>query len=331
MKLVTFRKTKETSAHFGAVLRDRVLSFEVLQGKTSKNSPFLNDMATYLNNLPESERAARELLGLAEAHFPDFNESEKLKFSEVRFLPPVPAPSALIDFALSPRHLENSLRTLLKYEYPWWSRWFVERVVRNGMKKRAKAGILPYYKGNHQSLIGDGEETSWPPYTCYLDIEPELAFVTGTRDAPIAGFTILNDWSARDVQWPEIVGLGLTRSKDFDRGNGLGPFLVTPEEIQNPRALKVSVRIGDRAVWQGSTSGYSHSPEEALQYLRSIFNPAPGTVIGMGTIADCCGLDRDEWIKPGDRIEITLEGLGILRQIVPQKALDFGLSPWRRR
>jgi len=259
------------------------------------------------------------------------SETEKLRFDEVKFLPPVPAPAALIDFALSPRHLENSLKTLLRYEYPWWSRWLIERTVRNGMKKRTRAGTLPYYKGNHQSLIGDGEETSWPSYTCYLDIEPELAFVTGTPDAPIAGFTILNDWSARDVQWPEIVGLGLTRSKDFDRGNGLGPFLVTPEEIQNPRALKVSVRIGDRAVWEGNTSGYSHSPEEALQYLRSIFNPAPGTVIGMGTIAGCCGLDRDEWIKPGDRIEITLEGLGTLHQLVPQKALDFGLSPWRRR
>jgi len=127
-----------------------------------------------------------------------------------------------------------------------------------------------YYKGNHHAVIGDNDTISWPSYTSYLDIEPELAVVTVTGNMPIAGYTIFNDSSARDVQFPEMIGLGPARSKDFDRSKGLGPFLVTPDEIEDPLGLDVKVTIGRRYEWRGSTKEYSATPEKMLDYLKTI-------------------------------------------------------------
>ena len=94
-----------------------------------------------------------------------------------------------------------------------------------------------YYKCNHNAVIGDNDTIHWPAYSSYLDIEPELAIVTGNEVMPIAGYTIFNDSSARDVQFWEMVGTGPARSKDFGHSKGLGPFIVTPDEIGDPLAL----------------------------------------------------------------------------------------------
>ena len=311
MRLATFRVPGDSGSRFGVVLGERILCSENL---------FLRDALSYLRHLPESEALAREV-----------KQGTLFRLDQVKLLAPVPEPVALIDFSLAPRHLELSLKTFLKYECPWWGRLMVERFVRNGIKKKFREGLFPYYKANHRAVIGDGEETTWPAYASYLDIEPELAFVTGPPEAPVAGFTILNDWSARDVQWSEMAGGGLTRSKDFDRGYGMGPFLVTSDEIKDPLDLKVEVRIGERSVWEGSTSEYSGRPENVLDFIRTVFPPEPGMVIGMGAIPGCSGLDRDEWIQAGERIEMTFEGLGTLRQSVPRNRPPASVSRWKKK
>jgi len=188
-----------------------------------------------------------------------------------------------------------------------------------------------YYKGNHHAVIGDNDTISWPSYTSYLDIEPELAVVTVTGNMPIAGYTIFNDSSARDVQFPEMIGLGPARSKDFDRSKGLGPFLVTPDEIEDPLGLDVKVTIGRRYEWRGSTKEYSATPEKMLDYLKTIFTPLPGTILGMGTIPGCTGLDNDLWLLPGEKIEITFDKLGILRQNTPLSLDKLEHSRWQDR
>ncbi|MBJ8192204.1 fumarylacetoacetate hydrolase family protein, partial [Bacillus cereus] len=114
----------------------------------------------------------------------------------------------------------------------------------------------------------------------YLDIEPELAFVTGKGNC-IAGYVIFNDSTVRDVQWPDFQALtGPTRCKDFDRSKGIGPFLVTPDEIDNPLVLDVDVRIGERLHWKGSTSEYSAHPAKVMEEVLKVFTPLPGTIIG---------------------------------------------------
>lgn len=152
-----------------------------------------------------------------------------------------------------------------------------------------------------------------------MDIEPELAIITGTASNPILGYTVFNDMSARDVQLPEMIGTGPARCKDFDYSNGIGPFIITPDEIGNPLDLKVNVRIGDRYIFEGNTSEYSEKPENVVKFLNTVFTLHPGTIIGMGTIPECTGLDNNLWLYPDDKIEINFEKIGTLKQIIPSK------------
>ncbi len=190
---------------------------------------------------------------------------------------------------------------------------------------------MPYYKCNHRALIGDDDTIGWPRYTSYLDVEPELGIVVGNAETAIAGYLIVNDASARDVQFPEMFGGGPARSKDFDRSNGIGPWLVTPDEIADPLALNVEVAVGERFVWRGFTGEYTRRPEEVVAFTRTVFTPAPGTILAMGTIPDCTGLDNNEWPCPDDVVSIAFTGLGTLRQRIPSPPRDLEPSRWRHR
>ncbi|MBI4970405.1 MAG: fumarylacetoacetate hydrolase family protein [Candidatus Omnitrophica bacterium] len=312
MKLVTFQPKKGGMSRFGYIEGSSVFAFREFP-----------TAADYLFAFPKSEKLAREI-------FRSGKGEGEMSIAEVRFLAPIPHPSALLDFSLASRHLSQAVETLLKHEYGWLERQLVKMSIRANAKKKRQAGMLEYYKANHHAVSGDGDEVEWPDYTAYLDVEAELGVVVGTKEHPVAGYLILNDWSARDVQMPEMFALSLTRSKDFNKSYGLGPYWVTPDEIPNPLALKADVFVGDRWHWQGSTSEYSTTPEKAIEYLRTIFDPVPGTVFGMGTITNCCGLEHDLWVKPGDQIRIAIEGLGELTQFAPQKHIDFSQSRWKK-
>jgi 2-keto-4-pentenoate hydratase/2-oxohepta-3-ene-1,7-dioic acid hydratase in catechol pathway len=329
MKLLNFQTPCGKDSFFGVVVKGWAVSFEVLMHKTGQSRVELSDIYAYLDNLPQSEAMARELLQYGEAYISTMNDAEKTPLEHARILAPVPIPRALIDFGLTPRHLGNSAATLVKHEFG-----IVGKLIAPIIRKRLSAaagGKMLYYKGNHNAIIGDNDTIQWPVYSSYLDIEPELAFITGNHKVPIAGYSIFNDSSARDVQFWEMMGTGPARSKDFAASKGLGPFIVTPDEVGNPLNLNVKVRIGERYGWQGSTSEYSASPEKALEYLKTIFTPLPGSVIGLGTIPDCTGLDNDLWINPGEKIEITFDKLGILRQMTPDVLEKIEPSRWGNR
>jgi 2-keto-4-pentenoate hydratase/2-oxohepta-3-ene-1,7-dioic acid hydratase in catechol pathway len=329
MKLLNFREQTQAAPQFGVVIRGHAVSFAVLCRKLGHDFKELVDVYAYLENLPESYDAALQLVKYGEAYLASFSGEEKIPLEKAKILPPVPVPRALIDFGLSPRHLANSAATLLKHEFGILGK-LIAPVIKKRVAATAKAKKL-YYKGNHNAVIGDNDTLHWPAYTSYLDIEPELAVITGNEKMPIAGYTIFNDTSARDVQFPEMIGMGPSASKDFDHSKGLGPFLVTPDEIGNPLALQVTVTIGKRYQWRGSTAEYSATPQNMLEYLKTIFMPLPGTVLGMGTIPDCTGLDHDLWILPGEHIEIMFERLGILRQNTPVGLGKIQPSRWRNR
>jgi len=168
----------------------------------------------------------------------DLVSEERLPLDQVKILPPVPRPSALIDFALAPEHMLNSGLTLVKHEKSWPVSPVIGAIIRRDYSKNRHSPDFKCYKGNHNAIIGDSDATYWPSFTSYLDVEAELGVVVGGTqrglslagsEAAIAGYVIFNDFSARDVQWLELMGrLGLARCKDFDRSNGIGPFLVTP-------------------------------------------------------------------------------------------------------
>ena len=159
---------------------------------------------------------------------------------------------------------------------------------------------LSYYKCNMNTIVGDGQTIPWPSYTSRLDVEPELAVVYGNEKQPVAGFCIFNDISARDVQAPEFIG-GFCLTKDMAKGNQLGPYLVTPDEVGDPYNLKVTVLVNGHVMFQGSTSEISNKAEDVFAWLKFIAPLRPGSVMGMGTIPDCTGLDHDNFIDPVPR------------------------------
>jgi 2-keto-4-pentenoate hydratase/2-oxohepta-3-ene-1,7-dioic acid hydratase in catechol pathway len=337
MKLVTFRTEKSAVNQFGLVLNEKIYSFNSLMKHFKHRHTCLESIDAYLEDLPASYHLALELQDKILTGKNHVSSLRGLDPDRVMILPPVPKPAALLDFGLSPRHLINSACTLFRHELPWPVNYIAWSVVRRRLKKIDTNRLL-YYKGNHNELIGHGETTHWPSYTSYLDIEPELAFVTGKSNVRgqspenvVAGYCILNDFSARDVQFPEMIGLGLARSKDFARGNGLGPVLVTPDEAGYPLSLAVTVSVGERYVWKGTTAEYAAAPGDIIRFLEGVFTLRAGTVIGMGTVPGCCGLDNDRWLWPGDRIDITFDKLGTLTQYIPADIGVLQNSRWTHR
>jgi 2-keto-4-pentenoate hydratase/2-oxohepta-3-ene-1,7-dioic acid hydratase in catechol pathway len=316
MKLVRFIAGSR-SPLFGVVVRNQAVSFAALQEKAGTSHAQLADSGTYLAGLPDSERLAKELLAWGEQHLEELGEGEHFPLDAVRLLEPVEV-AALFDFGLTPRHLKNSAETMMKYEKdnPQTApllQAFAKAVL--APKSRPAAGQpepLSYYKCNMNSIVGDGETVPWPAYTSRLDIEPELAVVYGNERQPVAGFCIFNDVSARDVQATEFVG-GFCLTKDMAKGNQLGPYLVTSDEVSDPYNLAVTVRVNGRVKYQGSTTDISHKAEAVFAWLAFIAPLKPGSVVGFGTIPDCTGCDHDDFVDPGAKIEITFERLGTLR------------------
>lgn len=330
MKLIRFASADDPNPRFGAVVGDHAVAFAAMPGVSGFDAALLESVESYLGSLPASEALARRMLE-------EWDDGQGgIPIAEARILAPVPNPAALLDFGLTPKHLMNSAATLIRYEYGRLAAAVVMPILRRRLKRMLSSPALPYYKGNHREIVGNGDEVGWPSYASYVDIEPELAFVVGTPAQPIAGYLIYNDMSARDVQMPEMTAAGPARSKDFRRGNGLGPYLVTADEVGDPRALAVAVRVIDRRgqerfAWRGHTSEYVHPPERILEFLEPVFTPAPSTVIGMGTVPDCTGLDNDRWIEPGDEVFITFDRLGTLHQRIPEQLPPLDPSRWPAR
>lgn len=316
MKLIRFITADSPNPHFGIVVRDQAVPLATLQIKAGKPSPYLTDSKAYLANLPDSERAAKELLAWGEQHLGELGAGERFPLHAVRLLEPVEV-AALFDFGLTPRHLKNSGETIGKYEKdnPQTAP-LLQAFAKAVMAPKAKPPVgqpeaLSYYKCNMNTIVGDGETVPWPAYTSRLDVEPELAVVYGNEKQPVAGFCIFNDVSARDVQATEFVG-GFCLTKDMAKGNQLGPYLVTPDEIGDPYNLKVTVEVNGKVKYQGLTSEISHKAGAVFAWLGFIAPLKPGTVVGFGTIPDCTGCDNDNFIDPGADIQITFERLGTL-------------------
>lgn len=316
MKIIRFTTAGSATPSFGVVIHNHAVPFAALQAKTGKTSPHLGNSRSYLANLPDSEQAARELLAWGEEHLGELGPGEKFPVEAVRLLEPIEV-VALFDFGLTPRHLKNSCDTCMKYEKD-------NPQTASLLQAFAKAVMAPkpepvpgrpeplsFYKSNMNAIVGDGETVPWPAYTWRLDVEPELAVVYGNEKQPVAGFCIFNDVSARDVQATEFVG-GFCLTKDMAKGNQLGPYLVTTDEVGDPYNLKVTVVVNGQVKYQGSTSEISHKAEDVFAWLGFMAPPKPGTVAGFGTIPDCTGLDHDDFIDPGAEIQITFERLGTL-------------------
>ena len=332
MKLIRFVVKGSNFPSFGVVVADQAIAFSVLQSKSGATHDFLSDSTSYLSNLPESEQVAQSLMKWGEQHLNEFSEGECFALDAVRLLEPIEV-AAMFDFGLTPQHLKNSFETLMKYEKddpqtgPILKAIAKKLLADKNEESTKKEESLSYYKCNMNSIVGDDVTIPWPLYTARLDIEPELAVVYGNAKQPVAGFCIFNDISARDVQAPEFIA-GFCFTKDMESGNQLGPYLVTPDEIGDPYNLEVNVIVNGKARFKGSTSEISHQAEAIFSWMERICPFGTGTVVGFGTIPGCTGLDFDDFLDPGDVVEISIDKLGSLHCRFEEPKASLNPSRW---
>jgi fumarylacetoacetate (FAA) hydrolase len=192
---------------------------------------------------------------------------------------------------------------------------------------------VPVFYFSNSSAVVAHEADVWAPRESQaLDYELELACVIGrtARDLPaddaameaVAGFTIMNDWSARDLQRVEMaVGLGPSKSKDF--ATSLGPELVTTDELTNRYSggrlhLEMTATVNGRVLSRGNAASMHWSWPQLLAHASRDVTLRPGDVLGSGTVGSGCILELTPeavggWLKPGDLVELNIEGLGTLR------------------
>ncbi|MFJ7278522.1 fumarylacetoacetate hydrolase family protein [Kitasatospora sp. NPDC098663] len=158
------------------------------------------------------------------------------------------------------------------------------------------------------------------------DYELEFACVLGRggTDIPAAdaqahifGYTVFNDFSARDTQLEEITtGLGLSKSKDFTGSNVLGPWIVTADEVGDPYRLTMTARINGEEVSRGTSADMHHSFADMIAFTSRSTRLHPGEVLCSGTVATGCGLEHGRFLELGDTVELEVPGLGVLRNRV---------------
>jgi 2-keto-4-pentenoate hydratase/2-oxohepta-3-ene-1,7-dioic acid hydratase in catechol pathway len=127
----------------------------------------------------------------------------------------------------------------------------------------------------------------------------------------IGAYTIINDFSARDLQAKIMrIGLGPAKAKDFN--TGLGPWMVTPDEIPDPRNLKMRAWVNGE-LWAEGNSGASHYTfEQAIAFACEYQTLYPGDVLASGTVGGGCGLEQDRFLNSGDQVELEIEHIGRL-------------------
>jgi 2-keto-4-pentenoate hydratase/2-oxohepta-3-ene-1,7-dioic acid hydratase in catechol pathway len=187
-----------------------------------------------------------------------------------------------------------------------------------------------YYNADHLSVSGPDVDIVWPSYSEWIDYELEWACIVGPsgRDispadaaAHVFGYTIFNDWSARDVQLPVMEAmLGPGEGKDFPGAFGLGPCIVTPDEIGDPYDLAMTAHVNGELWSRGSTGTMHHSFEDAIVQFSREKTLHAGEVIGSGTVLSGCGFELGRRLSPGDVVQLEIENIGVLRNRVTRAA-----------
>jgi 2-keto-4-pentenoate hydratase/2-oxohepta-3-ene-1,7-dioic acid hydratase in catechol pathway len=267
----------------------------------------------------EAKAKAKSLLDAAETRVP---------LSEAKLHAPVPVPEQIRDSMLFEKHVQQAMERMAIMRKP---------ILGPLLVKMGKIKVPPtwyqipiYYKSNRFSVNGPEGDVIWPRYSQVMDFELEFGFFlgkTGKNIKPsearnhIFGFTIFNDFSARDAQSIEMQSmLGPCKGKDFDTGNSMGPFLVTLDEIGDPYALRMQARVNGETWCDSNSSTIHHKFEDLLARVSSDETVHPGEFFGSGTVGDGCGLEHGRYLKDGDVVELEVEKIGILRnRVVRQK------------
>ena len=224
-------------------------------------------------------------------------EHAEHRLEDVVLRAPVLCPPSVRDFYAFEQHVRTA-RAARGLEVP--PEWYEQPV---------------FYFSNPAAIYGPEESVPYPEGTEELDYELEVAAVIGAEGA-IAGFTVMNDWSARDLQRAEMrVGLGPAKGKDF--ATSLGPVVVTVDEFPGDEAEMVA-RVNGEERSRGNLRDLHFSWERIRAHAARNTQLRPGDVLGSGTVGTGCILELGDgrWLQPGDVVELEVEAIGVLRNTV---------------
>ena len=262
-----------------------------------------------------------DMLAAIEAGIPALQTAKRGKvhsLKDIKLLAPIPRPPRLRDFLCFELHVRQSRAN--RYLFGMGS----ERL------DPAKVEIAKvwyerpvYYKGNTFSVVGHDAEVRWPAYSRIIDYELEIGVVIGRggKNIPkdkalehVFGYTVFNDFSARDEQYIEMQGqLGPAKGKDFDTGNALGPWITTADEIPDPQDLDMTARVNGETWSKGNSRDMKHGFRDIVAYASIEETLYPGEVLGSGTVGGGCGNELGRFLKHGDVVELEVGGIGVLR------------------
>jgi len=261
----------------------------------------------------------------------------KHDIKDVTVLPTIPKPTSFRDAYAFRQHVANSRKN-------------------RGVDMIPEFDEFPvFYFSNHNAMFGDGEEIElMPDHFHSLDYELEIAIVIGKRgknilskdaDKHIAGFCILNDISARRLQMEEMkLNLGPAKGKDF--ANVIGPYLVTPDELESKSIdtafgkkynLQMSCYVNGELLSEGNAKDMNWTFAEIIERASYGVELFPGDVIGSGTVGKGCLLElngtgkranpdyKERWIQAGDEIEMQIEGLGKITNTIVKAESNHSL------
>jgi 2-keto-4-pentenoate hydratase/2-oxohepta-3-ene-1,7-dioic acid hydratase in catechol pathway len=273
------------------------------------------EVAAYPDMLSLIEHGAA---GLAKARAAASTPAASHPLAAVKLLAPLPRPPRIRDFLCFELHVRQSRAN--RYLFGMGT----ERL------DPAKVEIAKvwyerpvYYKGNPFSVVGHDTEVHWPSYSRIIDYELEIGVIIGRAARnleaahaldPVFGYTVFNDFSARDAQYIEMQAqLGPAKGKDFDTGNALGPWIATADEIPDPQNLEMSARVNGERWSHGNSRDMRHTFRDIVAYASLEETLHPGEVLGSGTVGGGCGNELGRFMKHGDVIELEVGGIGVLR------------------
>ncbi|WP_060204014.1 fumarylacetoacetate hydrolase family protein [Sporosarcina koreensis] len=300
MKLVTF-KAPHQQAQAGWIEGQTVYSIAECSGG---NLP--DTMSALIKLSVDNMRELQQLAGKQQNGF---------SINEVELLAPLEDPSSIRDFMAFEDHLLNASKKSGLTIHPEWYK------------------IPVFYFTNHQSIHGPNQTIEIPPNCKMFDYELEIAAVIGKQgknikaaeaDDYIFGYTIFNDWSARDLQMQEMqVGLGPAKGKDA--ATSIGPYIVTKDELESYRLhdrydLKMTAKVNGKLLSTGNFKDIHYTFGEMIERASAGVTLYPGDVIGSGTVGTGCllelGQDIHPWLQPGDEVELEITELGVLRNLI---------------
>lgn len=327
MRFLSFRT--DSSSRPGVLVDDHhVLDIRQAAEQRGKNGRIFHSV---LSVIEAGQQGLDEVDSLL--HQP--HEAALHALSDLELLSPLPVPQQIRDFANYEQHCLRALAASMQL------RAAKEADPAAALKRMQSSGSyrLPpiwyeiplYYKGNRFATNGHDGDVIWPPFAEKLDYELELAMVIGKKGVDILaedahehifGYTIFNDFSARDIQarWEGQFRMGPAKGKDFDTSNSFGPWIVTKDEIADPYSLKMTVRVNGEERGGGSSAGAQHDFEQCIAQVSRSETLYPGEIFGLGTIENGCGFETLQFLQPGDVVELEVEGIGVLRNRLVKRA-----------